>query len=108
MADFRVWCFGGCGAAAAAWRPPRPTDIPYAKGALLVTLGLSLAFSMGLTLLAVIRAGPSGLVGASTSGAADELIFPPPNWSKPMKLLAFAASLLLAIPALAHETKVND
>ena len=35
--------------------PPRPTDIPYAKGALLVTLGLSLAFPMlGLTLLAVI------------------------------------------------------
>ena len=35
--------------------PPRPTDIPYAKGALLVTLALSLAFPMlGLTLLAVI------------------------------------------------------
>lgn len=35
--------------------PPRPVDIPYAKGALLVTLALSLAFPMlGLTLLAVI------------------------------------------------------
>ena len=35
--------------------PPRPADIPYAKGALLVTLALSLAFPMlGLTLLAVI------------------------------------------------------
>ena len=35
--------------------PPRPVDIPYAKGAILVTLGLSLAFPMlGLTLLAVI------------------------------------------------------
>jgi uncharacterized iron-regulated membrane protein len=35
--------------------PPRPTEIPYAKGALLITLGLSLAFPMlGLTLLAVI------------------------------------------------------
>lgn len=35
--------------------PPRPADIPYAKGALLITLGLSLAFPMlGLTLLAVI------------------------------------------------------
>ncbi len=35
--------------------PPRPALIPYAKGALLVTLALSLAFPMlGLTLLAVI------------------------------------------------------
>lgn len=35
--------------------PPRPDDIPYAKGALLITLALSLAFPMlGLTLLAVI------------------------------------------------------
>lgn len=35
--------------------PPRPVDIPYAKGALLITLALSLAFPMlGLTLLAVI------------------------------------------------------
>ncbi|NHB78308.1 PepSY-associated TM helix domain-containing protein [Rhodobacter calidifons] len=35
--------------------PPRPADIPYAKGALLITLALSLAFPMlGLTLLAVI------------------------------------------------------
>lgn len=35
--------------------PPRPQDIPYAKGALLIMLGLSLAFPMlGLTLLAVI------------------------------------------------------
>ena len=35
--------------------PPRPVDIPYAKGALLVTLELSLAFPMlGLTLLGVI------------------------------------------------------
>jgi uncharacterized iron-regulated membrane protein len=35
--------------------PPRPAEIPYGKGALLVTLGLSLAFPMlGLTLLAVI------------------------------------------------------
>jgi uncharacterized iron-regulated membrane protein len=35
--------------------PPRPADIPYAKGALLITLGLSLAFPMlGLVLLAVI------------------------------------------------------
>ena len=35
--------------------PPRPSHIPYAKGALLVTLALSLAFPMlGLTLLAVI------------------------------------------------------
>ncbi|MFN3282509.1 MAG: PepSY domain-containing protein, partial [Tabrizicola sp.] len=34
--------------------PPRPADIPYAKGALLVTLALALAFPMlGLTLLAV-------------------------------------------------------
>ena len=35
--------------------PPRPADIPYAKGTVLITLGLSLAFPMlGLTLLAVI------------------------------------------------------
>ena len=35
--------------------PPRPDDIPYAKGVLLVTLGLSLAFPMlGLTLLAMM------------------------------------------------------
>jgi uncharacterized iron-regulated membrane protein len=35
--------------------PPRPVDIPYAKGALLVTLGLSLAFPMlGLVLLGVM------------------------------------------------------
>ena len=35
--------------------PPRPADIPYAKGALLVTLALSLAFPMlGIALLAVI------------------------------------------------------
>jgi uncharacterized iron-regulated membrane protein len=35
--------------------PPRPEDIPYAKGALLITLAMSLAFPMlGLTLLAVI------------------------------------------------------
>lgn len=35
--------------------PPRPADIPYAKGAILVTLALALAFPMlGLTLLAVI------------------------------------------------------
>ncbi len=35
--------------------PPRPQEVPYAKGALLITLGLSLAFPMlGLTLLAVI------------------------------------------------------
>lgn len=35
--------------------PPRPEDIPYARGALLITLALSLAFPMlGLTLLAVI------------------------------------------------------
>lgn len=35
--------------------PPRPAEIPYAKGALLVTLALALAFPMlGLTLLAVI------------------------------------------------------
>jgi uncharacterized iron-regulated membrane protein len=35
--------------------PPRPADIPYARGALLITLTLSLAFPMlGLTLLAVI------------------------------------------------------
>ena len=35
--------------------PPRPAEIPYAKGALLITLGLSLAFPMlGLVLLAVI------------------------------------------------------
>ena len=35
--------------------PPRPVDIPYAKGALLVTLALSLAFPMlGLTLLGVM------------------------------------------------------
>ncbi|MCU0904082.1 MAG: PepSY domain-containing protein [Tabrizicola sp.] len=35
--------------------PPRPEDLPYAKGALLITLALSLAFPMlGLTLLAVI------------------------------------------------------
>ena len=35
--------------------PPRPTQIPYAKGAILVMLALSLAFPMlGLTLLAVI------------------------------------------------------
>ena len=35
--------------------PPRPVDIPYAKGALLVTLALSLAFPMlGLVLLAVM------------------------------------------------------
>jgi uncharacterized iron-regulated membrane protein len=35
--------------------PPRPQDIPYAKGAVLITLALSLAFPMlGLTLLAVI------------------------------------------------------
>jgi uncharacterized iron-regulated membrane protein len=34
--------------------PPRPEDIPYAKGALLTVLGLSLAFPMlGLSLLAV-------------------------------------------------------
>jgi uncharacterized iron-regulated membrane protein len=35
--------------------PPRPADIPYAKGAILITLALSLAFPMlGLTLLAVM------------------------------------------------------
>jgi uncharacterized iron-regulated membrane protein len=35
--------------------PPRPADVPYAKGALLITLALSLAFPMlGLTLLAVM------------------------------------------------------
>jgi uncharacterized iron-regulated membrane protein len=35
--------------------PPRPVDLPYAKGAILITLALSLAFPMlGLTLLAVI------------------------------------------------------
>lgn len=35
--------------------PPRPVDIPYAKGALLVTLALSLAFPMlGLVLLGVM------------------------------------------------------
>jgi uncharacterized iron-regulated membrane protein len=35
--------------------PPRPAEIPYAKGAVLVTLALSLAFPMlGLALLAVI------------------------------------------------------
>ncbi|MBN8630659.1 MAG: PepSY domain-containing protein [Rhodobacterales bacterium] len=35
--------------------PPQPAEIPYAKGVLLITLGLSLAFPMlGLTLLAVI------------------------------------------------------
>ena len=35
--------------------PPRPAEIPYGKGALLVTLALSLAFPMlGLTFLAVI------------------------------------------------------
>jgi uncharacterized iron-regulated membrane protein len=35
--------------------PPRPVDIPYAKGALMITLSLSLAFPMlGLVLLAVI------------------------------------------------------
>ena len=35
--------------------PPRPQDIPFAKGALLITLALSLAFPMlGLTLVAVI------------------------------------------------------
>jgi uncharacterized iron-regulated membrane protein len=35
--------------------PPRPVDIPYARGALLVTLGLSLAFPMlGLTVLAMM------------------------------------------------------
>lgn len=35
--------------------PPRPQEIPYAKGALLITLALSLAFPMlGVTLLAVI------------------------------------------------------
>jgi uncharacterized iron-regulated membrane protein len=35
--------------------PPRPDDVPYAKGALFITLGLSLAFPMlGLVLLAVI------------------------------------------------------
>lgn len=35
--------------------PPRPADIPYAKGAILITLGLSLAFPMlGIALLAVI------------------------------------------------------
>ena len=35
--------------------PPRPEEIPYAKGALLITLAMSLAFPMlGLTLIAVI------------------------------------------------------
>ncbi len=35
--------------------PPRPAEVPYARGALLITLALSLAFPMlGLTLLAVI------------------------------------------------------
>ena len=35
--------------------PPRPQEVPYAKGAILITLALSLAFPMlGLTLLAVI------------------------------------------------------
>ena len=35
--------------------PPRPAEIPYAKGAVFLTLALSLAFPMlGLTLLAVI------------------------------------------------------
>jgi uncharacterized iron-regulated membrane protein len=35
--------------------PPRPAEVPYAKGAILITLALSLAFPMlGLTLLAVI------------------------------------------------------
>lgn len=35
--------------------PPRPEEVPYAKGAILITLALSLAFPMlGLTLLAVI------------------------------------------------------
>ncbi|WP_245990132.1 PepSY-associated TM helix domain-containing protein [Tabrizicola piscis] len=35
--------------------PPRPADVPYAKGAILITLALSLAFPMlGLTLLAVM------------------------------------------------------
>ena len=35
--------------------PPRPEDVPYAKGALLITLALSMAFPMlGLALLAVI------------------------------------------------------
>ncbi len=35
--------------------PPRPTEIPYGKGALLIVLALSLAFPMlGLALLAVI------------------------------------------------------
>ena len=35
--------------------PPRPVDLPYAKGAILITLALSLAFPMlGLTLLAVM------------------------------------------------------
>jgi uncharacterized iron-regulated membrane protein len=35
--------------------PPRPEDVPYAKGAILIMLALSLAFPMlGLTLLAVI------------------------------------------------------
>lgn len=35
--------------------PPRPVDIPYAKGALLITLALALAFPMlGLVLLAVL------------------------------------------------------
>jgi uncharacterized iron-regulated membrane protein len=35
--------------------PPRPVDVPYAKGAILITLALSLAFPMlGLTLLAVM------------------------------------------------------
>jgi uncharacterized iron-regulated membrane protein len=35
--------------------PPRPQDVPYAKGAILITLALSLTFPMlGLTLLAVM------------------------------------------------------
>lgn len=35
--------------------PPRPAEIPYARGAVLITLALSLAFPMlGLTLLAVM------------------------------------------------------
>jgi uncharacterized iron-regulated membrane protein len=35
--------------------PPRPADVPYPKGAILITLALSLAFPMlGLTLLAVM------------------------------------------------------
>jgi uncharacterized iron-regulated membrane protein len=42
-------------AAARLGAPSRPSDIPYAKGALLITFALSLAFPMlGLAFLAVL------------------------------------------------------